>query len=100
MTRQKDVIKQLENLVGASVADTNEEINLNELELEVERTCRVVNQYLDAINEKAKRWFNILNECAEAIEILAQESGQWELNLEDYNSMIGEVIGLMKQEEM
>ena len=99
MTRQKDIVKQLENLVGASVADTNEEINLNELQLEVDRTCKVVNQYMNAINEKAERWFNLLNECAGAIEILANESGEWEMRLEEYNAMIGEVAGLMKQKQ-
>ena len=99
MTRQKDIVKQLENLVGASVADTNEEINLNELQLEVDRTCKVVNQYMNAINEKAERWFNLLNECAGAIEILAHESGEWEMRLEEYNAMIGEVAGLMKQKQ-
>lgn len=99
MTRQKDIVKQLENLVGASVADTNEEINLNELQLEVDRTCKVVNQYMNAINEKAERWFNLLNECAGAIEILARESGEWEMRLEEYNAMIGEVAGLMKQKQ-
>ena len=99
MTRQKDIVKQLENLVGASVADTNEEINLNELQLEVDRTCKVVNQYMNAINEKAERWFNLLNECAGAIETLAHESGEWEMRLEEYNAMIGEVAGLMKQKQ-
>ena len=99
MTRQKDIVKQLENLVGASVADTNEEINLNELQLEVDRTCKVVNQYMNAINEKAERWFNLLNECAGAIEILARESDEWKMRLEEYNAMIGEVAGLMKQKQ-
>lgn len=99
MTRQKDVVKQLENLVGASVADTNEEINLNELQLEVDRTCKVVNQYFDALNEKAQRWVNILNECAEAVEMLAQESSEWKTRLDEYNNMIVEVAGLMKQKQ-
>lgn len=99
MTRQKDVVKQLENLVGVSVVDSNEEINLNELWLETDRTCKVVNQYMNDINEKAERWFNLLNECAEAIEILAHESGEWEMKLEEYNAMIGEVAGLMKQKQ-
>lgn len=99
MTRQKDVVKQLENLVGVSVVDTNEEINLNELWLETDRTCKVVNQYMNAINEKAERWFKLLNECIEPIEILAQESSEWKTKLEEYNNMIVEIAGLMKQKQ-
>lgn len=49
------------------------------------------------MNDKALEWLDIINECGEAVEILAeQHPTDWQPKLKKYNKMIEEIYNAIK----
>lgn len=75
----KDIVKdQLEELVGASIGNT-EQIDVDKLCKEVDRTCKVVNKFLMELKDNAEEHLNSLNEISAFLESVIASTEDQEL---------------------
>lgn len=75
----KDIVKeQLETLAGASVGNNNE-INVEELCKEVDKTCKVVNKFLIELKDNAEAHLETLNEISAFLESVIASTEDQEL---------------------
>jgi hypothetical protein len=75
----KDIVKeQLETLTGASVGNNNE-INVEELCKEVDKTCKVVNKFLIELKDNAEAHLETLNEISAFLESVIASTEDQEL---------------------